>query len=83
MYLYGCLLEEAKYVKQDKEKSIQYFIKSLNVGNSEAIRHYNKISDEDEKNYKYEEDNPPQKRVIKRRRSFSFISKEKSSLFLN
>ena len=82
MYLYGCLLEEAKYVKQDKEKSIQYFIKSLNVGNSEAIRHYNKISDEDEKNYKYEEDNPPQKRVIKRRRSFSFISKEKSSLFL-
>ena len=82
MFLYGCLLEEGKYVEHDKEKSIQYFIKSSNEGNLEAIRHYNKILDEEEQNYKSEEDNPPQKRKIKRRRSFSFISKEKSSLFV-
>ncbi|KAK8897592.1 hypothetical protein M9Y10_015551 [Tritrichomonas musculus] len=81
MYLYGCFLEEGKYVDHDKEKSIKYFILSSNEGNVEAIRHYNKILDEEEKNNKYEEDSSPQKRTIKRRRSFSYISKEKSSLF--
>lgn len=81
MYIYGCFLEQGKYVNVDKEESIQYFIKSANEGNIEAIRHYNKILDE-EQNYKYEEDYHSHERIIERRRSFSSIGKEKSSLFV-
>ena len=48
--------KRSKKSENDKEKSIQYFIKSSNGWILEAISHYSKILDEEEQNYKYEEE---------------------------
>ena len=77
MYFIGTLLEQNK----DIDSAIKYYIKSSNQGNIDAIRHYNNILNNKEKNDEFEENDIKSQRKIERRMSFSFIEKEKLSLF--